>query len=406
MTAQAIDDLVVTTTALRSVNFFNGRLLTGDDLRREQATQEARAERLGRLLEGGVARGLEVVETRGTSTASRPVVTISAGLALAPSGAVLELTNDVDLALYRDQATSGSEPGALFADCQPYDPGTYTAGAGVYVLTAAPAERGEGRAQVNGLGNTTASCTTGLQAEAIKFRLIRLALDEETLADKQLLRNHVAYLCFGSDALETEVVDPFGPALQRYGLVDTLRQQTMTSDEVPLATIGWSIDDGIQFVDLWSVRRRIGVDRRTSEREAVLLQFAAAVSDLRVLPAAVTFKAKDHFEWLPPAGLLPLAASFAGGFDAVTFFDSLTVTEQVFIEGAKVPQLLDEASFFRPIDTSAPEAVRLYLVRENEQAPTTDVRALVFVNGHVAYRGDAQFDLAYFDFANYAQAYC
>jgi hypothetical protein len=259
---------------------------------------------------------------------------------------------------------------------------------------------------VNGLGNTTATCAIGLQAEAIQFRLIRLALDAETLAAKALLRNHVAYLCFGWDALESEIVDPFGPALGGYGLVDTLRQQTMTSDEVPLATIGWSIDDGIQFVDLWSVRRRIGVARRSVEREALLRQFAAEVSDLRRRPTAVTFKAQDHFEWLPPIGVLPLAASFAGGFDIGTFFHGLTVTEQAFVEGAKLAQLVEEASYFPPIDTSAPEAIRLYLVRENEQAPTTDVRGLVFVNGHVAYRADAQLDLSYFDFANYAQAYC
>ncbi len=48
VTTQSLDQPFVATTALRSVNFFNGRLLTGDDLSREQATQLARLARLGR----------------------------------------------------------------------------------------------------------------------------------------------------------------------------------------------------------------------------------------------------------------------------------------------------------------------------------------------------------------------
>ena len=76
------------------------------------------------------------------------------------------------------------------------------------------------------------------------------------------------------------------------------------------------------------------------------------------------------------------------------------------MEGAKLDGLFAEAAFFPPIDPASPEAVRLYLVRENQQAASPTTRFVVFVNGHVAYRGDAQFDLAYYDFANYAQAYC
>ena len=36
-------------------------------------------------------------------------------------------------------------------------------------------------------------------------------------------------------------------------------------------------------------------------------------------------------------------------------------------------------------------------------APSTAPRlALLFVNGHVRYEGDAQYDLSYWDYANYA----
>jgi hypothetical protein len=408
MTTQAIDQPFVASTALRSVNFFNGRLLTGDDLSREQATQEALRRRLGRAAGEGIAFGFEVEEQPALTSKQKPVVTVSAGLAVTRSGIALQLDAELDVALYRDAtaAPPGAEAGNLFADCQPTASGTYTAGAGVYLLTVGPGEEPEGRAPVNGLGNENAICNVALEAEALAFRLIRLSVPLAQLSEKQLLRNRVAYECFGVDELASDAANPFGPVVTRYGLLDSLRTQTLTDDEVPLAAIGWSIDDGIQFVDLWSVRRRLLRNRRASEREAILRQFAAQLEDLRVDPDAAMLEARECFEHLPPVGLLPLAASFAGGFDLTRFFDSIKTTDPVFMEGAKLDGLLAEAAFYPPIDPASPEAVRLYLVRENEQAAAPTTRYVVFVNGHVAYRGDAQFDLAYYDFANYAQAYC
>ncbi len=43
---------------VRSINFFNGRMLSGEDLTREQAAQREWLGRLGRLCGGGVASGL------------------------------------------------------------------------------------------------------------------------------------------------------------------------------------------------------------------------------------------------------------------------------------------------------------------------------------------------------------
>jgi hypothetical protein len=406
VSAQAIDQLFVSSTALRSVNFFNGRLLTGDDLSREQRTQEARLERLGRMLGSGVADGLEVVQTLGTSTDARPVVTVSAGLALAPSGQAIELTNDVDIALYRSDAPAGAEPGALFADCQPFAPGTYTAGAGVYVLTIAPTERGEGRAEVNGLGNAGAPCNVALEAEAVKFRLIRLALDAAELSDKEHLRNHVAYQCFGTDALKAAMDDPFGPPVTSYGLIDTLRTATMTADEVPLATIGWSIDDGIEFVDLWSVRRRVGRDRQSAEHEAIIFQFQAQIADIVANEGGEEIlDASARFDVLPPIGWLPLAETTHQGFGYRAFFADLPYRDPVFIEGAHIGDLMADASRYPPIRIADGEAVWLYIVRQNQDAVVDSAAhsALLFTSGHLRYRGDARNDLAYWNAANYAE---
>lgn len=414
MSSQAIDQPFVPTAALRSVNFFNGRLLTGDDLSREQATQEERVKRLGRAVGDGVAWGFEVAQPKALSPdTSHPVVTVSAGLAVNREGTTIELPADVDVALYRDAsaAPAGAEDGNLFADCQPFAAGTYRAGAGVYLLTVAPAEQGEGRAQVNGLGNETAPCNVALEAEALQFRLIRLALTNDELLDKAHLRNHVAYLCFGSSELAGKIADPFGVSMTSWGLIDTLRTQTLTDAEVPLATIGWSVDDGIEFVDLWSVRRRLTFrgaeggwaglesDRRRAEGEAMFLQFQAQIEELAAGPD-LELALTDRFEQLPPVGLLPI-----GGGTYLELFAGRTVRDPVFIEGARVQTLVEESLDYPPIELGSGIVTWLYVVRENTLPPPSGPapeQFVVFSSGFMPYEANAQFDLSRWDYANYS----
>ena len=419
MSVQTLDHPFVSAAALRSVNFFNGRLLSGDDLRVEQATQAARLERLGEAVGDGIAYGFEVEETLGSSTNAEPVVTIARGLAVARSGVALELTTDVDVSLVRRDPPDGAEPGALFADCQPYAPGTYTAGAGVYVLTVAPAQQGEGRARVSGLGNDVAPGNIALSAEALKFRLIRLALPPSELSEKDLLRNRIAYSCFGTEARAGFVADPFGPLPTTNGLIDTLRTQILADNEVPLAAIGWAIDDGIQFVDLWSVRRRLTRrsaegdwsalvgDRQGAEHEAMFLQFQAQLADLAdALVAPDFFDAGSAFELLPPVGFVPLGDEQAVGFDYVEFFADVPTRGPAVLKPAHVGELLDEAGGFPPIAIDRGELVWLYLVHDN-LVPRPDGREpqryVLFANGHSRYLADARFELAYWNFANYAE---
>lgn len=420
MSTQALDSPVIHGAVLRSVNFFNGRLLTGDDLRNEQTAQETRLARLGRIVGEGVADGLDVREDARTSTPRSPAVTVAPGLALSRSGLALELATSIDLALARPAATPDSEPGGLFADCQPFAPGTYTAGAGVYLLAIGPAEQAEGLAPVSGLGNAPAPCNVAGLVETVRFRLIRLAFDPEELADTARLRNRVAYRCFAPEALATFTADPFGPAPTAYGLVDDLRPQTLSDDDVPLAVIGWSVDDGIQFTDAWAVRRRIArgtvaegpsalvADRRRAEREAMFRQFQAHVADLRIRPSAASLHATDAFLALPPAGLLPLKRSAADpGFDLPTFFSGIPRRDDaVVLEGARVEHVLAEALDFPPIDPLSGEAVRLHLVRENQTPRPGQAQRhpfVLFTSGHAPYAADARFDLALWGFANYAE---
>jgi hypothetical protein len=414
MSTRELDRPVVTADALRSANFFNGRLLTGEDLRREQEANEARLRRVGRAGGEGVAYGLEVAETPGVSTNAQPVVTVGAGLAVCRSGHAVELGADVDVALARPSATATSEPGGLFADCQPFAPGTYTAGTGVYLLTIAPARQGEGRAPVSGLSNDPAPCNVALSVDAVRFRLIRLALPASELAEKPRLRNRVAYRFFAPVDRADVARDPWGGPLGG-GLLGTLRRQVVRDDEVPLAVVGWSFADGIQFVDLWAVRRRVrarGTDERLgglfdddarAGREAMIAQFQAHLADLRRGdPASV--EALERFDRLPPFGLVPLAVSAAAGFDLDVFFAGLTTTPARFVEGSHLEHLADEALGHPPIELAADEAIRVYLVRENQQAAGPSIAPYAsFVNGHVPYAADARWDLAICDYANYAE---
>src|SRR4029077_1296853 len=80
----------------RSVNFFNGRLLTGEDLTAEQQANRVAHSLLGQAIGSGVAYGLEVAESSQLSQVATPVLSIKRGLAVNANGGTLLLDNDVD----------------------------------------------------------------------------------------------------------------------------------------------------------------------------------------------------------------------------------------------------------------------------------------------------------------------
>jgi hypothetical protein len=413
VSTQSLQSPVLSASALRSINFFNGRLLTGDDLSEEQSAQGARLQQLGQLTGQGIAFGLEVQETAGTSTAQNPIVTVNAGLALSPSGLILSLPASVDVALATSTPSADSEPGGLFAPCQPFAPGTYTAGAGVYLLWIGPASQGEGLAAVNGLGNQTAPCNVDDYITTVQFGLIRINLSPDQLNDTQHLRNLVAYMCFAPDVLAAFTADPFGTSPTNTGLIHQLRGQLLTADQVPLAIFGWDDDDGIEFVDLWSVRRRLVPRagegpfgafvsaRRRAEGEAMFLQFQAQLQDFLTAQSGQPLVATDHFAYLPPAGLLT-AGSASASYSS--FFSGLTLRGAVFIEGARVLPFLQASLTYPPIDTSSPELVWLYTVRENAEPTSTGpaTQYVIFARGDLPYPANPHFDVAHWDYANYA----
>ena len=408
---------------IRSVNFFNGRMLTARDLTREQDANREVDRRLGRAVGEGIAYGLEISKSP-ASTSEAPVLTVMLGLAVNRQGQTLWLRDKTDVALVRK--ASASATAMAFSDCLPLQSGTYIAGAGVYLLTVAPAETREGRAITNTLSTEASPCNTDTVVSAVQFRLIQIdpPITAAELQDVNHLRNLIAYECFGVADTASFVKDPFGAELTKYGLLDSLRPNRLTDCDVPLGVLYWTLSDGIKFVDMWSVRRRLTDpattdpwrmttgERRLAETEAMLLQFQDQIDQLRlsgINPSGI--KATDYFRYLPPAGLLPISGTNSPGFAYEKFFQNEIYREPVFIEGAKLELVLRHSLTCKPIDLNSGEMFWLYKVRENAQAinnggSSTPQPYIIFASGYVPFIGDAQFDLSRWDYSNYSNGCC
>jgi len=402
---------------IRSINFFNGRLLSARDLTREQSANREADRRLGQAVGEGIAYGLEVSKSI-ASTQQAPVVTVDAGLAVNRLGQTLMLTAKTEIALVR-QAAPGPGNTNPFTECAPLQTGTYVAGAGIYLLTIAPAQGTEGRAATHSLESTSASCNTDTTVTAVQFRLVQLDQQISTaeMLDQNKLRNLIAYKCFGVDSTSKFPVDPFTTNLEKYGLLDDLRPTWLTECEVPLAILYWTLVDGIKFIDLWSVRRRLArrltdktwpfltSERTTREGEAMYLQFQSQLKDLQGSGlAASQIKAKDHFKYMPAAGLLPVGG--ASGFNYETFFNEITIRQPIFIEGAQLRPLFQESFEYPPVETSSELVYYLYIVRENAQQSLAGALStqtyMVFASGHTPYRGEARYDVHHWNFGNFS----
>jgi hypothetical protein len=395
---------------IRSINFFNGRLLSANDLTREQSASREADRRLGKAVGEGVAYGLEVSQVANPNNQS-PAVTVAAGLALNRRGQTLMLDANTDVALVRAADATGSSPG--FAECAPLQTGAYVSGAGVYLLTIAPAQQTEGRAITNGMNPATATCNSDTIVSCVQFRLIQIdpPITSAEMQDQSHLRNLIAYKCFGSEETNSFITDPFGAKLDRWGLLDGLRPNQLTDCEVPLAVLCWT-DEGIDFIDLWSVRRRLASgrdgewppfesDAAMAMAEARLLQFRDQIDDLRSPTAnPAQLRARDIFDHLPPAGLLPTDSVSSIGFNLTTFFDGLTVRDPVFIDVAQVEFLLRASLPYGAIDVSNHEVIWLYQVRENVLGNTRSYA--IFANGHIPPIALGRFNLGRWNYSNYA----
>jgi hypothetical protein len=343
----------------------------------------------------------------------------------------LALDRRIDIALATvDTAVTDADPGAgVFSDCLTAVPGVYTSGAGVYILTVGPSSVSQGRAPLNGQADGGSACAVDASVEGVQFRLVgvpNMTAEELAPAFAPRLRSHVAHLMLGTGdtARRRFRLDPFGPRVTTYGRLDEmLAAGSLTTGEVPLAALAWTESHGLQFVDLWAVRRRLtrraetdqvpdglvgqaaiprpslGGDRARSEAEALARQFERHVEDLRTTVALETLAASATFEYLPAVGLLPLARPGSRGVVPETFFGAQASHDGATIDASLVPPLLHEGLSHEPIEVGGAEPIQLYLLWESElalQTGTSTQAALVFAKHTVPYRGTRRYGYARF----------
>ena len=394
---------------VRSVNFFNGRLLSGEDLTQERAANRIVDWRLGRAIGAGIAYGLEVTEATGVSTKAAPVVAVAAGLAINGQGQTLALPQQTNVTLVRADSPLPATKG-VFSVCLPPQGGALVVGTGVYLLVLSPASGSDGKAPASGLDCCEAICNTRYVVEGVQFRLVQvpLALNEFQLGNR--LRNHTAYRFFGNEdpGYRRAFADPFGSGTREYGMLATLRQQKCVTDcDVPLAILMWSAAKGLEFIDRWSVRRRlthptaidswgswIG-DRRVSEAEAMFLQFQEHAADLIRTSATTPVLVDDHFTALPPLGVLPIRTpAVSTGFDLETFFGSHASQDVALIDGRQLRALAHDALDHEPMKVTDTGRIQLYLlwenIRDQEQGSATQMSA-VFASPALPYSGRPRF---------------
>lgn len=298
-------------------HYVNGRLLLAEDLAAGQAGLRAGVQRVGEAAGHGVVRGLWV-------TAAATTLDVEPGLAIAPSGGTVAVASPVTLSLTVVLPVAAASTGAAFGCCTPpVPPGTGSAiAAGCYLLTVRPAT--ELRDQVAMAATPGAStppgCSPRWVLEGVQFTAVPLPLDSRVFGvdvTNENRRNLLAHWCFGSERLAALGRDPFAfdPA---YGGLDDLDPADLSRTDVPLAVFFWN-GQAVQFVDNWSVRRRVVApdpvgapwsvlvsDRRRADGEARFLQFQNQAAELVAAGLAGTAMAATTFPILPPVALLPV----------------------------------------------------------------------------------------------------
>lgn len=433
---------------VRNTNFFNGRLLSAEDLRTEQDSVRGRLAHVGRAAGEGVVAGMWVGKVASAAPAgdvSQAVVAVSAGLAVCRAGQTLSLSKDTEVALVRSDEGQAEDAG-LFHVCLPPTTSTILTGAGVYVLAVTAASGFEGKAQASGLRDVSAgrSCGARYAVEGVQFKFVNLEIDRNPMIDAgararlvnlarandaaslSMLRNALAYACFGAAAFEDFTRDPFDDTAATgatdddgdYGALAALRRSGALSDcDVPLALVYWS-RNGIEFVDPWAVRRRVTRasradrwsevedDRRAGEGEAAFRQFQDHLEALgKAGVAPQTIAARAYFRYLPPVGFVPVGALAGASFAYPKFFERVTCRAPVHMEGAGVGALVRRACSFAAHDLDTRQMLRLYYVRQNRKALDEGSAAtreyLIFASGHVPFAGEARYDISLWNYSNY-----
>ncbi|WP_332879748.1 hypothetical protein [Massilia sp. S19_KUP03_FR1] len=350
--------------------FFNGRLLSAEDLRREQVLREAGQRGLARLLGCGIARGLGVAWSAGSSE-----LTVSAGLGVTAAGDVIE-TGDFTLDL---AAARLAGPAGGFADCKSAF-GDGAAAAGLYLLVLTPDSIADGRAPT--LLGDVGACNRNVELPAVRAHLVPLRAPEGASAND--LRNRVA-------------VALLAPATRKLGWIPASMAPTLAASDLPLAVLRLALSAQVEWADPEAARRNLAPAPDAAadalwpragrvEMEAFARQFAAQLRGSGALPAARAADSppeSDDYALLPPVVLLdaPTRARWQAVFGALgnlALPPGWPFSRERFVlalEGGlnDTPVARDEAQLqimqLTPADRAGPQWLLRLRARDNPDAP-------------------------------------
>lgn len=421
---------------LERVPFFNGRVLTAEDLQAEQDANAAERRRLGRALGTGVVDGLFVRKT------SDETVTVEAGLGLAPNGQMVELPRTTEVSVVSSvERPATAETKGTFADCTAQT-ATVTTGTGAYLLVAEPASKPEGRTPRTTLGGDGAAgeCGAERRVEGARLRLVYLDATEmgfvgASLSDRiqilaedvggvraagkrpdpttvSQLRNLWAHaLLRGTGSSST--VDP--SSIARESRRPRSMREVTGGRAVPIGLVYWASDQ-IEFVDAWAVRTVVRPPTDT-ERGAALsgrrleryLQFVEHLGEVVAAhPNPREIRLDNYVRFVPPAGLVAaFQVDAPKGVDPDRFLERYSRGTTGRKRPGSVTDLLHRSLAYPPVDlTARPNLLRfrvgsasdtdppdlfsrptlVYVHRDLGAASTTDGATIVFETAQAVYQ--------------------
>jgi len=240
---------------LRAPHYTNGRLLTAEDLQRDQEAILDRLAQLGKGAGYGVIEGFRV-----TAVSASRSLQVSGGTGINRRGDVVRLAAEsVTLPVQpitddgADVRRSGRFEACVGDDATP----SATLDDGAYLLTVAPLARLEGFVPRQSCdGAETATCANQWEVEGVEFKIIRLTEYKAPTGNRRdRNRNLLAHWFYGSVALSQLMCNPFDFD-QAYSGFANIAAADLTECDLPLAAFFWA-DDRIDFVEEWAARRRI-----------------------------------------------------------------------------------------------------------------------------------------------------
>lgn len=392
---------------IRHTNFFEGRLLTGDDLRNQHEANREHDRRLGKAVGPGIIEGLEVELLHDGSDGESPTVRVTKGLAINREGEIIGLPhNDITLALTEPREPRKWDPADFYICAGPPGVQHLPSGAGVYVLVMSPVAGYKERAPKSGLGDNgiAKGCGSKYIQEGVEFRLVELTksfllektsgtssqvhdlldmtllndidpLTSSDLNELSKLRNILSHICLGTESTNLVLSDAITDSYSSYwfqgnDFVRQLYDSILQKDcDVVLALIFWTLE-GVAFVDMWSTRRLLVKHwLKTHDFDVnnlfAIWQFQKQIDDV---PDISEIRLTENYHFIPPIFRVPVKEP---KYDSSTGADLKKLLGLKYnkipdlINASALPALLNQSFRYPSRPISNFESLRVIYVKEN-----------------------------------------